>query len=907
MVLSPYSNWETDFQNINDETVQADHQQQYWDPFELPFGFIDPYIELNSSFLQPESYTPLLPVDPLIPSPPETVSYENFVSFPCSKRQKLVDDDQCLMMMPGFFQAVDPNSCPVLEDGMNQVNGKNDDGDRKCVSAQSIAARERRRKITKKTQELGKLVPGGTKMNTAEMLQAAFKYVKFLQAQLGILQLTNSFSENGENCKENESLQILTSAKLGESNDESATTVAKVGREDLDKEVKSSLEAVGVSDGDAEAVESRKKKVGRKLPVKSSPERKQRLNATQVTEVVKKAASVVSPPMGASVIESEINSQLGSPELSSKVEVPHGAKFPDENKGIAEGSDENDSKTEEIVLKMESKIDLIPAIGKVSPPLEASATETELASLESSFKSDVPRRVKLEKEENTGADKNGERIGKIEGTTSRMETQMNLVPDIEKASPPLAVPGIESEIRTELAFLESSSKSEVSHSVKLEEDENTGAEENGERIGEIEGTNSNTEFKIDSIPDLEHASPARAAPAIETAIRTELTSVEASSKSELPHNVKLKEKANTSAEENRERMGKIEAPAIESEIRTELASLESSSKSEVPHGVKLEEEENTGAEEKGERTAKIMGTALNTESEMDLALDEVSAQVAASENSIESEITIQSTSLGACSSIEMPHSLEFQESGNDDGGEEASQKSVAVKTEAFAGGDDAYFIACQNWLGIADGVGQWSLEGISVGVYARELIENCERIVSDRNGVPVTDPFEVLNRAAANTQSCGSSTVLVAYFDDRALHVANIGDSGFMIIRNGAVFKRSSPMLHELNFPVQIENGDHPSNFVEIYRIDLDENDVIIAATNGLFKNLYEKDIASFVFKSLQENLRPQEIAELLATSAQEFGRLSVVRSPLSDEVQAAGYAGYRAVKLDDVTVIVRW
>ncbi|KAJ1377906.1 Myc-type, basic helix-loop-helix [Sesbania bispinosa] len=43
----------------------------------------------------------------------------------------------------------------------------------RIISAQSIAARERRRKITEKTQELGKLVPGGPKMNTAEMLHAA--------------------------------------------------------------------------------------------------------------------------------------------------------------------------------------------------------------------------------------------------------------------------------------------------------------------------------------------------------------------------------------------------------------------------------------------------------------------------------------------------------------------------------------------------------------------------------------------------------------------------------------------------------------------------------------------------------------------------------------------------------------
>lgn len=57
----------------------------------------------------------------------------------------------------------------------------------KSPTAQSVAARVRRKKISDKTQELAKLIPGGTHMNTAEMLLAAFKYVKFLQAQIGIL------------------------------------------------------------------------------------------------------------------------------------------------------------------------------------------------------------------------------------------------------------------------------------------------------------------------------------------------------------------------------------------------------------------------------------------------------------------------------------------------------------------------------------------------------------------------------------------------------------------------------------------------------------------------------------------------------------------------------------------------
>lgn len=65
----------------------------------------------------------------------------------------------------------------------------------RTISSQSIAARERRRKITEKTQELGKLVPGGPKMNTAEMLNAAANYVKFLQAQVGMLQLMETFSK----------------------------------------------------------------------------------------------------------------------------------------------------------------------------------------------------------------------------------------------------------------------------------------------------------------------------------------------------------------------------------------------------------------------------------------------------------------------------------------------------------------------------------------------------------------------------------------------------------------------------------------------------------------------------------------------------------------------------------------
>ncbi|KAL2903062.1 Transcription factor bHLH53 [Bienertia sinuspersici] len=102
--------------------------------------------------------------------------------------------------------------------GMNYYsNNVEDNKINKAVSTQSKAARERRRKITEKTQELGKLIPGGSKLNTAEMFQAAAKYVKFMQAQLGILQSINSLQQEGvKEAKLNNNLQMLTSKLVQE-------------------------------------------------------------------------------------------------------------------------------------------------------------------------------------------------------------------------------------------------------------------------------------------------------------------------------------------------------------------------------------------------------------------------------------------------------------------------------------------------------------------------------------------------------------------------------------------------------------------------------------------------------------------------------------------------------------------
>ena len=63
--------------------------------------------------------------------------------------------------------------------------------------------------------------------------------------------------------------------------------------------------------------------------------------------------------------------------------------------------------------------------------------------------------------------------------------------------------------------------------------------------------------------------------------------------------------------------------------------------------------------------------------------------------------------------------------------------------------------------------------------------------------------------AATNISSCsillqGTSTACILVLEDNKLHAANLGDSGFIVIREQKVVFKSPSQQHRFNFPYQL-------------------------------------------------------------------------------------------------------
>lgn len=235
------------------------------------------------------------------------------------------------------------------------------------------------------------------------------------------------------------------------------------------------------------------------------------------------------------------------------------------------------------------------------------------------------------------------------------------------------------------------------------------------------------------------------------------------------------------------------------------------------------------------------------------------------------------------------------------------------------GGEDAFFVSNFNGgtLGIADGVSGWAEENIDPALFSRELMEHA---VMALDGELIGNcPRQLLAKAHEATSAIGAATAIVAILEREGgvLHIANLGDCGLRLVRKGSIVFATSTQQHYFDCPYQFssEPGAQTSVDAMVYKVELLPGDIIVMGSDGLFDNVYDKDIEKTVrFFGGSDDSFPQRIASALAALASKHAKDVKYESPYSKEAISQGYdvplwkkiLGQKLTggKLDDITVL---
>lgn len=229
--------------------------------------------------------------------------------------------------------------------------------------------------------------------------------------------------------------------------------------------------------------------------------------------------------------------------------------------------------------------------------------------------------------------------------------------------------------------------------------------------------------------------------------------------------------------------------------------------------------------------------------------------------------------------------------------------------KADRGGEDAFFI-CERGtcMGVADGVGGWAEVGVDPGLYSRELMTHAKQASATCDPGPHA-PQHLMEVAYVSTRARGSSTCCILCLENERLHASNLGDSGFMVVRSGELMFMSPQQQHEFNFPYQIGSPDSMSDTPQVaqrFSIDVRQGDIVVAATDGLFDNVYPDEAASLVAASKERG----ETAQVAAATLAQFARVRAADpthlSPFAYGAQQLGYRFFGG-KMDDITVLVAY
>ncbi|BBH04586.1 Protein phosphatase 2C family protein [Prunus dulcis] len=211
------------------------------------------------------------------------------------------------------------------------------------------------------------------------------------------------------------------------------------------------------------------------------------------------------------------------------------------------------------------------------------------------------------------------------------------------------------------------------------------------------------------------------------------------------------------------------------------------------------------------------------------------------------------------------------------------------------GGEDAFFVSSYNGgiIAVADGVSGWAEQDVDPSLFPKELMAHVSCLVGDEE--VNNNPQILIGKAHAATSSTGSATVIVAMLERNGiLKIANVGDCGLKVIREGKINFSTSPQEHYFDCPYQLSSeavsqtyldamimmiaGDYDCGIIrlqfQVSSIELMEGDTIVTGSDGLFDNVFDHEIVSTLarYRNVAEaGGKPDDITVIVGQSLITF------------------------------------
>ena len=262
-------------------------------------------------------------------------------------------------------------------------------------------------------------------------------------------------------------------------------------------------------------------------------------------------------------------------------------------------------------------------------------------------------------------------------------------------------------------------------------------------------------------------------------------------------------------------------------------------------------------------------------------------------------------------------------------------------------GDDALLVS-ENLIGTNDGVGAWAQKERGHAPLWSRLVLHFWAVAAEddkygsksKGGLP--DPVRYLDEAYANTKEAlsapnewlGTTTACAALLHFKGngeempvLYVCQLGDCKCLVIRpsDKSVIFATTEQWHYFDCPRQLgtNSPDEPNVNAVLSKIDIQEDDIILAMSDGVTDNLWEEEIADVAVdslngwkedkskaisgrhsgsgESLAEGMR--YVAQELVLAARKIAEDPFAGSPFMERAVEEGLA-IEGGKLDDISVV---